>query len=86
MTADRETLSLPTDPGSVLTRGVDAATGLREFRDVILAMSDPIAQRYTFARYVLGEDRLTACAIAGAFQGEPMDEHEYDYLAERWAA
>ena len=56
------------------------------FRDAILDMTDPVAQRFTFAKYVLGEDNITAAAIAGAFKSEPMDEREYDYLAERWAA
>lgn len=59
---------------------------LHEFRSSILAMTDPIAQRYTFVRYVLGEDRLTAAAVAGAFQDELMDAAEYDHIAERWAA
>ncbi len=51
------------------------------WRSTILAMTDPVAQRYTFARYVLEEDRLTACALAGAFQATPMDEREYDHIA-----
>lgn len=53
-------------------------------RDVILDMEDPIAQRYTFARYVLGEDHLSSAALAGAFQSRPMDREEYDLIAEGW--
>lgn len=58
---------------------------LFQYRPVILAMTDPVAQRYTFARYVLGEDRLSSAAIAGAFQDELMDEAEYDLIAARWS-
>lgn len=61
------------------------SSSLFAFRPVILAMTDPVAQRYAFAHYVLGEDRLTSAAIAGHFQDAPMDEREYDVLAERWA-
>lgn len=57
---------------------------LLAFRPVILGMTDPVAQRYTFARYVLGEDRLTSAAIAGRFQDGPMDAAEYDLIAARW--
>lgn len=57
------------------------------WREAILKATDPVAQRYTFARYVLGEDRLASAAIAGAFAScGPMDEREYDHLASRWAS
>lgn len=55
-------------------------------RAVILEMESPIAQRFAFAKYVLGEDNLTAAAIAGRFQDERMDAAEYDLIAGRWSA
>lgn len=55
-------------------------------RAVILAMDSPIAQRFAFAKYVLGEDNLSAAAIAGRFQDTMMDAAEYDLIAGRWSA
>ena len=37
-------------------------------RETILRMTDPVSQRYAFCRYVLGEPRMDACAIAGGTQ------------------
>jgi hypothetical protein len=54
------------------------------WRDTILSLRSPIAQRYCFAHYVLGEPRMDAAAIAGAFQNERMDATEYDSIVARW--
>lgn len=58
---------------------------MRSTREIILGLCDPVAQRYAFARLVLGEDRMSAAAIAGACQSVGlMDAREYDLIAERW--
>ena len=64
---------------------IDGGESPCAFRETILAMQSPIAQRYTFARYVLGEDWRSAAAIAGQFQDVGlMDEREYDVVLVGW--
>lgn len=54
-------------------------------RQAILAMKHPLPQRYAFCRYILGEPRRDAFALALHF--EPLgllDGTEYNYLAAHW--
>lgn len=55
-------------------------------RATILGMTNPIAQRYAFARYVLSEPRMDAAAIAGRFQSLGlMTADEYDTVSRGWS-
>lgn len=68
-----------------MSEGRESLFDASDWRPVVLSLSSPISQRYAFARYVLGEPRLDAMAIAAAFQGEPMDAAEYDAVVAGWA-
>jgi hypothetical protein len=55
------------------------------WRETVLSLRFPVAQRYTFARYVLGEDRMSAAGLAGYFAPLGlMDGEEYDALSRGW--
>jgi hypothetical protein len=52
--------------------------------DLAPTLDSPIAQRYVLMHYGLGEPRLDAAAIAGAFQDQPLDAAEARIIAEGW--